>query len=59
MEKGKIFYKSETSDINEIDEEDADGEQIMEIAHKNDLDLGKPSCSDSLHPIYRMSMIGS
>ena len=40
-ETGKIFYKSETSDINEIDEEDADGEQMMEIAHKNDLDLGQ------------------
>ena len=39
-ETGKIFYRSEMGDIDEIDEEDTDWEKMIEIPHKNDLDLG-------------------
>ena len=39
-ETGKIFYQSEMGDIDEISEEDTDWEKMIEIPHKNDLDLG-------------------
>jgi hypothetical protein len=39
-EIGKIFYQSEMAYIDEISEEDTDWEKMIEIPHKNDLDLG-------------------
>ena len=38
--KGKIFYRSEYSDIDEFPE-DVENEYYIEIPHKNDLDLGQ------------------
>jgi hypothetical protein len=36
---GKIFYRSEDGVIDRIDEEEFDGDEFIEIPHKNDLDL--------------------
>ena len=40
VETGKIVYQSEMADIDEIEGEDVDWDQMIEIPHKNDLDLG-------------------
>lgn len=43
IETGKIYYRSEMAYIGERDdeEEEIDSENLIEIPHKNDLDLGK------------------
>jgi hypothetical protein len=41
VETGQIFYQSELADIDEIGEEEMDWDQMIEIPHKNDLDLGQ------------------
>jgi hypothetical protein len=41
MDTGQILYSSEMGGIDEIEDADLDGEQCIEIPHKNDLDLGK------------------
>ena len=38
---GKILWRSELSDMDEISEEDWESDDSVEIPHKNDLDLGK------------------
>jgi len=38
---GKIFYRSEMGDIDEIDDEDLDWDKCIKIPHKNDIDLGQ------------------
>ena len=38
---GKILYRSEMADIDEIGDEDLDRDTCIEIPHKNDLDLGE------------------
>jgi hypothetical protein len=38
---GQILYRSEMGDIDEIGDEDLDGDTYIEIPHKNDLDLGQ------------------
>jgi hypothetical protein len=38
---GKIFWRSEMSDIDEISDDDWESEDSVEIPHKNDLNLGK------------------
>ena len=39
---GQILYQSEIGDIDEIGDEDVDWDQVIEVPHKNDLDLGQP-----------------
>jgi hypothetical protein len=41
IQTGQIFYRSESGDLDEVDEEDVDWEHTIEIPHKNDLGLGK------------------
>jgi len=41
VETGRIFYQSEMADIDEIEGEEVDWDQMIEIPHKNDLDLGQ------------------
>jgi hypothetical protein len=41
VETGEILYRSDMGDIDEIGENDADWEQMIEIPHKNYLDLGQ------------------
>jgi hypothetical protein len=41
VETGQIFYQSETADIDEIGDEEMDWHQMVEVPHKNDLDLGQ------------------
>jgi hypothetical protein len=41
VETGKIFYQSEVADIDELEGEEVDWDQLIEIPHKNDLDLGQ------------------
>jgi len=41
VETGQIFYRSEMAEIDEISDEDADWDRMIEIPHKNDLDLGR------------------
>lgn len=38
---GRILYRSEMGDIDEIGDEDFDWDSCIEIPHKNDLDLGQ------------------
>jgi hypothetical protein len=40
---GKILYRSEMAEIDEIGDEDLDWDTCIEIPHKNDLDLGERS----------------
>lgn len=40
-DSGRIYYRSETGNIDEIDEEELDCDTFIEIPHKNDLDLGR------------------
>jgi len=40
-DSGRIYYRSETGTIDEIDEEELDCDVFIEIPHKNDLDLGR------------------
>jgi len=37
---GRILYRSEMGDLDEIGNEDLDWDRCIEIPHKNDLDLG-------------------
>jgi len=39
-DSGRIYYRSEAGDIDEIDDEELDCDTFIEIPHKNDLDLG-------------------
>ena len=41
VETGQIFYQSEMADIDEIGDEEMDWGHMIEIPHKNDLDLGQ------------------
>jgi hypothetical protein len=41
VETGQILYQSEMADIDEIGDEEMDWDQMVEIPHKNDLDLGQ------------------
>jgi hypothetical protein len=38
---GRILYRSEMGDLDEIGDEDLDSDACIEIPHKNDLDLGQ------------------
>ena len=38
---GKILYRSQMAEIDEIGDEDLDWDTCIEIPHKNDLDLGE------------------
>jgi Uncharacterised protein family (UPF0158) len=38
---GRILYRSEMGDLDEIGNEDFDSDTCIEIPHKNDLDLGQ------------------
>ncbi len=38
---GQIFYRSESGDIDEIDEDELDCDEIIKIPHKNELGLGR------------------
>ena len=38
---GRIFYRSEMGDLDEIDDENLNWDKCIEIPHKNDLDLGQ------------------
>lgn len=38
---GKIFWRSEMGDLDEISDAEIDWEHCIEIPHKNDLDLGR------------------
>ena len=38
---GRILYRSEMGDLDEIGNEDLDWDTCIEIPHKNDLDLGR------------------
>jgi hypothetical protein len=38
---GKILYRSEMAEVDEIGDEDLDWDTCIEIPHKNDLDLGE------------------
>jgi hypothetical protein len=40
---GKILYRSQMAEIDEIGDEDLDWDTCIEIPHKNDLDLGERS----------------
>jgi hypothetical protein len=42
VETGQVLYRSEMAVIDEIDDEDMDWDQLIEVPHKNDLDLGRP-----------------
>ena len=41
VETGEIFYQSEMTGIDELDGKEMDWDQMIEIPHKNDLDLGQ------------------
>jgi hypothetical protein len=38
---GEMYWRSEMDDMDEITDADIDGDQCIEIPHKNDLDLGR------------------
>ena len=38
---GTIYYRSESGDVDEIDEDAIDWENCIQIPHKNDLELGQ------------------
>ncbi len=38
---GELFYRSEMADLDEQKDKELDGEQFVEIPHKNDLGLGQ------------------
>jgi hypothetical protein len=40
-ETGQIFYQSEMADMDDIDDDEMDWDQMIEIPHKNDLNLGQ------------------
>ena len=63
-ETGKIFYKSEMGDSDELPEDIDDPEKYISIPHKNELDLGKalvieftleylPEELDKIYSIFR------
>ena len=41
VETGQVFYQSEMADLDEIGDEETDWDHMIEIPHKNDLDLGQ------------------
>ena len=38
---GQVLYQSEMADLDEIGDEEMDWDHMIEIPHKNDLDLGQ------------------
>lgn len=40
-ESGQIYYRSEMGELDEMSDEDLDGDACIEIPHKNDLSLGR------------------
>jgi len=40
LDTGEIFYRSEMGGIDEVADEDLEGDEWLSIPHKNDLDLG-------------------
>ncbi len=41
VKTGQIRYQSDAAGIDEVDDEDMDWDEVLEIPHKNDLDLGR------------------
>lgn len=41
VKNGKVIYRSESDEMDEIGDEEPDWESMVEIPHKNDLDLGQ------------------
>jgi hypothetical protein len=50
-ESGKIYYKSELGDLDEISESDINWDVCIEIPHKNDLDLGRELVFDFVNNV--------
>lgn len=59
---GRILYRSEMGDLDEIGNEDLDSDTCIEIPHKNDLDLGQrlvfefveSRLPDGYHPVQEI-----
>lgn len=41
LKTGRVIYRSESGDIDEIGDEEVDWDDLIEVPHKNDLDLGR------------------